>query len=68
MILGVVPRYLEAIKSEMDRTVVMSAVDSLQEMLDKIGQIVLSITGATDAILTAMKEIFTHKVGEHVRL
>ncbi|CAG5114577.1 unnamed protein product, partial [Candidula unifasciata] len=62
MILGVVPRYLEAIKSEMDRTVVMSAVDSLQELLDKIGQIVLSITGATDAILTAMKEIFTHKV------
>ncbi|CAL1538181.1 unnamed protein product [Lymnaea stagnalis] len=62
MIVGVVPKYLEAIKSELDRTVVMTAVDSLQELLDKIGQPVLSITGAADAILTAMKEIFTHKI------
>ncbi|KAK0045008.1 importin-4 [Biomphalaria pfeifferi] len=62
MIVGVVPKYLEAIRTEMDRTLVMTAVDALQEMLLKIGQPVLSITGATDAILTAMKEIFTHKV------
>ncbi|XP_005096783.1 importin-4 [Aplysia californica] len=62
MIQGIVPKYLEAIKTELDRTVVMTAVDSIQEMLDKIGQPVLAITGATDAILTAMKEIFTHKV------
>ncbi|KAH9499795.1 Importin-4 [Bulinus truncatus] len=62
MIVGVVPKYLEAIKTELDRTLVMTAVDALQEMLSKIGQPVLAITGATDAILTAMKEIFTHKV------
>ncbi|XP_059170198.1 importin-4-like isoform X2 [Physella acuta] len=62
MIVGVVPKYLEAIKTEVDRTVVMTAVDALQELLDKIGQLVLSITGAADAILSAMKEIFTHKV------
>ena len=63
MIQGTVPKYLEAIKTELDRTVVMSAVDSIQEMLDKIGQPVLAITGATDAILTSMKEIFTQGPG-----
>ncbi|KAK3691936.1 hypothetical protein RRG08_047945 [Elysia crispata] len=62
MILGTMPKYLEAIKIEVDRTTVMAAVDSIQEMLAKIGEPVLSITGATDAILTAVKEIFTHKV------
>ena len=62
MILGVMPKYLEAIKTDLDRTTVMAAVDSIQEMLAKIGEPVLSITGATDAILTCVKEIFTHKV------
>ncbi|RUS88757.1 hypothetical protein EGW08_003474 [Elysia chlorotica] len=62
MILGVMPKYLEAIKTELDRATVMAAVDSIQEMLAKIGEPVLSITGATDAILTVVKEIFTHKV------
>ncbi|GFN80012.1 importin-4 [Plakobranchus ocellatus] len=62
MILASVPKYLEAIKTEVDRTVVIASVDSIQEMLAKIGEPLLSITGATDAILTAVKEIFTHKV------
>ena len=65
MILGTMPKYLEAIKIEVDRTTVMAAVDSIQEMLAKIGEPVLSITGATDAILTAVKEIFTHKVNHY---
>lgn len=62
MILGAMPKYLEAIKKEVDRTAVMAAVDSIQELLAKIGEPVLSITGATDAILSAVKEIFTHRV------
>ena len=62
MISSAVPKYLNAIKTELCRTTVMQAVDSLQEMLDKIGMPVLEISGAAEAILTAMKEIFTHKV------
>lgn len=62
MMLGVMPKFLETIKTELDRTVVMAGVDAIQEMLEKIGQPVLTVTGATDAILMAVKEIFSHKV------
>ncbi|XP_050398948.1 importin-4 [Patella vulgata] len=62
MLNAIIPRFLEIIQSDIDRTVVMSAVDSIEELLTKIGQPVLEMTGATNPILTAMKKIFTHKV------
>lgn len=62
MLLTVVPLALEAIKADPDREVVMAAVDTINEMLNKIGRPMLSITGTTDVILTRMKEIFTHQV------
>ena len=56
------PIYLEAIKTDFNRATVVAAVDSIQEMLAKIGEPVLSITGATEEILKTVKDIFTHKV------
>ncbi|KAL5021050.1 hypothetical protein ScPMuIL_000205 [Solemya velum] len=61
MLTVVVPKFLEIIKQDEDRELVMATVDTLHELLQKIGQMVLTITGATDAILTRMKEIFTHQ-------
>ena len=37
MISGCVPKFLEAIKTEMDRTVVMQAVDSIQVSGESLG-------------------------------
>ncbi|XP_076449742.1 importin-4-like [Babylonia areolata] len=62
MLCTVVPKFLEIAKQEPDRTVVMSAVDSLQELLEKLGVAVLQVTNTTDLILQTMKDIFTHKV------
>ncbi|ESO82779.1 hypothetical protein LOTGIDRAFT_229803 [Lottia gigantea] len=62
MLNTIIPMYLEIIKTDKERTVVMSAVDSLAEILTKIGRPALEITGATNPILSAMKAIFTHKV------
>ncbi|KAL8619425.1 hypothetical protein ACOMHN_011776 [Nucella lapillus] len=62
MLCKVVPRLLEEAKVDRDRTVVMSAVDTLQELLEKLGVAVLQVTNTTDLILQTMKDIFTHKV------
>ncbi|XP_071092179.1 importin-4-like [Haliotis cracherodii] len=58
----VIQKLLEVVKTDMDRTVVMAAVDALHDMLEKIEEPVLSESGSTDAILTTVKEIFTHKL------
>lgn len=65
MLHTVVGKYLELIQTDTDREIVMTVIDTLSEMLDKIGQPVLGVEGATDAILTRMKEVFTHKVRLH---
>ncbi|KAK7114904.1 importin-4-like [Littorina saxatilis] len=62
MLCTVVPKYLEIAKEDQDRTVVMAAVDSLHELLERLGLAVLQVTNTTDAILQGMKDIFTHKV------
>ncbi|KAK7498967.1 hypothetical protein BaRGS_00009776 [Batillaria attramentaria] len=62
MLCVVVPKFLEITKTDSDRTVVMSAVDSLHEVLERLGGAVLQVTNATDAILQTMKDVFTHKV------
>lgn len=62
MLQSVVTKYLEIIKEDTDRTVVMTSIDSLFEMLEKIGRPVLEVQGSTGAILARMKEAFTHKV------
>ena len=63
MLCTVVPKLLEIARQDQDRTVVMSAVDSLHELLERLGAAVLQVTNTTDAILQGMKDIFTHKVG-----
>ncbi|XP_033729226.1 importin-4-like [Pecten maximus] len=62
MLNTVVVKYLELIKTDADREIVMTVIDTLSEMLDKIGQPVLQVQGAADAILSRMKEVFTHKL------
>ncbi|OWF34795.1 Importin-4 [Mizuhopecten yessoensis] len=62
MLNTVVVKYLELIKTDVDREIVMTVIDTLSEMLDKIGQPVLQVQGARDAILSRMKEVFTHKL------
>lgn len=62
MLQSVVTKYLEIIKEDTDRTVVMTSIDSLFEMLEKIGRPVLEVQGSTGAILARMKEAFTHKL------
>lgn len=58
----VVQKFLDVMKEDVDSLVVMSAIDTLYEMLDKIGQPVIQVQGIADAILTLMKQVFTHKV------
>ncbi|XP_060081049.1 importin-4-like [Ylistrum balloti] len=62
MLNTVVVKYLELIQTEFDREIVMTVIDTLSEMLEKIGQPVLQVQGAADAILSKMKEVFTHKL------
>jgi len=62
MLITVVVKYLSLIKEEGDRLLVMTVIDTLFEMLEKIGQPVLEVQGSADAILARMKEAFTHKV------
>lgn len=62
MLNSVVTKYLEIVKEDTDRTVVMAAIDSLFEMLETIGRPVLEVQGSTGAILARMKEAFTHKL------
>lgn len=62
MLQSVVKRILEIVQEDTDRTVVMTAIDTLYEMLEKIGRPVLDVQGATGAILARMKEAFTNKV------
>ncbi|VDI78314.1 importin-4 [Mytilus galloprovincialis] len=59
---SVVKRILEIVQEDTDRTVVMTAIDTLYEMLEKIGRPVLDVQGATGAILARMKEAFTNKL------
>ncbi|XP_076111369.1 importin-4-like isoform X2 [Mytilus galloprovincialis] len=62
MLQSVVKRILEIVQEDTDRTVVMTAIDTLYEMLEKIGRPVLDVQGATGAILARMKEAFTNKL------
>lgn len=62
MLCTVVPKYIEIAREDQDRTVVMSAVDSLHELLERLGLAVLQVTDTTDSILQTMKDIFTHQV------
>ncbi|CAC5376943.1 IPO4 [Mytilus coruscus] len=62
MLQSVVRRILEIVQEDTDRTVVMTAIDTLYEMLEKIGRPVLDVQGATGAILARMKEAFTNKL------
>ncbi|XP_041375551.1 importin-4-like [Gigantopelta aegis] len=62
MLVAIIPKYVSIIREDVDRTVVMAAVDALQDILNKIGMLVLQITEATDVILSVVKEIFTHKL------
>ncbi|XP_062580344.1 importin-4-like, partial [Saccostrea cucullata] len=62
MLSAVVLKLLAVMGEDIDSMVVMSAIDTLYEMLDKIGQPVIQVQGVSDAILTRMKEVFTHKL------
>ncbi|XP_069113686.1 importin-4-like isoform X2 [Argopecten irradians] len=62
MLNNVVGKYLELIKTDADREIVMTVIDNLAEMLGNIGQPVVQVQGAVDAILSRMKEVFTHKL------
>ena len=62
MLNTLVPKFLSIIADESDREVVMTAVDNIHDMLEKIGAPVLQVPNATDQILTKMKLIFTHQV------
>ena len=55
-------------KEDADRQVVMIAIDTTFDMLDKIGLPVIQVEGVKDAILTRMKEAFTHKVEYLVKM
>ncbi|KAJ8302474.1 hypothetical protein KUTeg_018870 [Tegillarca granosa] len=62
MITAVIPKLIDIIKEDKDRMVVMTAIDTISDMLEKIGLPVIQTQGYADAILTKMKEIFTHKL------
>ena len=62
MLNTLVPKFLTIIADDSDREVVMTAVDNIHDMLEKIGAPVLQVPNATDQILTKMKLIFTHQV------
>ncbi|WAR12428.1 IPO4-like protein [Mya arenaria] len=62
MLNTLVPKFLTIISEDDDREVVMSTVDVIHDILEKIGQPVLQVPEATDQILTKMKLIFIHKV------
>lgn len=62
MLSAVVLKLLAVMGEDIDSLVVMSAIDTLYEMLDKIGHPVIQVQGISDAILTRMKEVFTHQV------
>ena len=59
---AVILKLLQVMKEDADRQVVMIAIDTTFDMLDKIGLPVIQVEGVKDAILTRMKEAFTHKV------
>lgn len=62
MLSAVVLKLLAVMGEDIDSLVVMSAIDTLYEMLDKIGHPVIQVQGISDAILTRMKEVFTHQL------
>lgn len=62
MLSVVILKLLAVTGEDIDSMVVMTAIDTMYEMLDKIGQPVIQVQGISDAILTRMKEVFTHKV------
>ncbi|KAK3601657.1 hypothetical protein CHS0354_038220 [Potamilus streckersoni] len=62
MLKTVMPKFLTVIKEDLDRVVVMTTVDVIHDILEKIGEMVLQVTGASEQILICMKEIFTHQV------
>ncbi|KAL3859840.1 hypothetical protein ACJMK2_010031 [Sinanodonta woodiana] len=62
MLKTVIPKFLTVIKEDVDRVVVMTTVDVIHDILEKIGEMVLQVTGASEQILFCMKEIFTHQV------
>ncbi|KAK3085593.1 hypothetical protein FSP39_005824 [Pinctada imbricata] len=59
---AVMVKLLQVMKEDIDRLVVMAAIDTTFEMLNKIGLPVIQVEGVKDAILTRMKEAFTHKL------
>ncbi|XP_056015924.1 importin-4-like isoform X2 [Ostrea edulis] len=62
MLSVVILKLLAVTGEDIDSMVVMTAIDTMYEMLDKIGQPVIQVQGISDAILTRMKEVFTHKL------
>lgn len=61
MIKTVVPMLTDRIKEDNNRATVIAAVESLVELLDKIGQPFMCEDGMLDDILTRTRDIFAHK-------
>lgn len=62
MIKTVVPMLTDRIKEDNNRATVIAAVESLVELLDKIGQPFMCEDGMLDDILARTRDIFAHKV------
>jgi hypothetical protein len=62
MLSVVILKLLVVSGEDTDCMVVMSAIDTIYLMLGQIGEPVIQVQGVSDAILTRMKEVFTHKV------
>ncbi|XP_064599081.1 importin-4-like isoform X2 [Liolophura sinensis] len=57
----VIPKLLEIIETEPERIVVMTAFETLEEIIDKAKLVCLEVEGTVEAILTVIKKIFSHK-------
>lgn len=58
----VIPKLLEIIETEPERIVVMTAFETLEEIIGKAKLACLEAEGTVEAILTVIKKIFSHKV------
>lgn len=63
MLKELTPKYIEIVISEKDRSLAMTALHCIQEMLDSIGEPVLAVSDDTfTSIVSAVKDVLRGKV------
>ena len=69
MLIELTPKYIDIVVTDKERSLAMTALHCLQEMLDSIGEPVLAVSDDTfTSIVSAVKDVLRGKVCERRRL